>query len=284
MRAKWPYRDWSRVPALRMISPTMLAILLQNAALSAACFVGLWLISLAIRDVSFIDSWWALGIVVLALATHVETGDHRPRGLLILALTAVWGLRLGLYLFRRWRTQGPDPRYSAIMKSAAARRGWSFAKTAGLQVFLLQGVLQFIVAMPVMLGQMDDAGVPGARAFAGAALAFFGIFFESIGDWQLARFRKDLANKGRVMDTGLWRTTRHPNYFGDTCVWWGLYLIAAETKFGVWAFPAPILVTVLLTRVSGMPLLEHQLRKNRPGYADYVARTSGFIPWWPKRS
>ena len=127
-------------------------------------------------------------------------------------------------------------------------------------------------------------GVPaGPFALAGAVLALFGIVFESIGDWQLVRFRKDPANKGRVLDRGLWRYTRHPNYFGDVCAWWGLYLIAAETPAGVWTFPAPLLVTLLLTRVSGVPLLESQLKKNRPDYADYVARTSGFIPWWPKK-
>lgn len=262
----------------------MLILLLHNALISAACFTVLWLIALAIRDVSFVDSWWALGIVVLALATHVETGDVSPRGLLLLALTLAWGLRLGIYLFVRWRGHGRDPRYEAILKSAAARRGWSFAMTAGVQVFLLQGVLQFVVALPAMLGQTGNANAPGPLALGGAVLAIFGIAFESIGDWQLVRFRKDPANRGRVLETGLWRYTRHPNYFGDVCVWWGLYAIAAETPFGVWTFPAPLLVTMLLTRVSGVPLLEYQLKKNRPGYAAYIARTSGFIPWWPKKS
>jgi steroid 5-alpha reductase family enzyme len=260
-------------------------LLLLNAALSIGCFIALWLLSLKLRDVSFVDSWWALGIVTLAIATYFDTASHTANATLLLALTTIWGLRLGLYLLWRWRRGGPDPRYQAILKSAASRRGWSFAKTAGLQVFALQGVLQFIVALPVQLGEAAPGGEPlGALGIAGAALAAFGIIFESSADWQLLRFRGDPANRERVLDIGLWRYTRHPNYFGDVCVWWGLYAIAADTGLGVWSFASPILVTILLTRVSGVPMLESQLRKKRPGYAEYVARTSGFIPWLPKRA
>jgi steroid 5-alpha reductase family enzyme len=259
-------------------------LLVLNASLLAACLFALWLLSLKLQDVSFVDGWWALGIVTLALATYFETASHSVPATLLLALTTIWGFRLGLYLLWRWRRGGPDPRYQAILKSAASRRGWSFAKTAGLQVFALQGVLQFIVALPVQLGEAAQGRAPlGALSIGGAALAAFGIIFESIGDWQLVRFRGDPANTGRVLDTGFWRYTRHPNYFGDVCVWWGLYAIAADTGLGAWSFFSPVLVTILLTRVSGVPMLESQLRKKRPGYAEYVARTSGFIPWLPKR-
>jgi steroid 5-alpha reductase family enzyme len=261
---------------------TVASLLLHNAAISAACFVALWLISLRLKDVSFVDSWWALGIVVLAVATHAVTGNGGIVATLLAALCAAWGLRLGIYLLWRWRKSGPDPRYRAIFRSAEARRGWSFAFTSGVQVFALQGMLQFIVALPVQLGQIDTATI-GPLGYAGAALAMFGILFESIGDWQLVRFRSNTANQSAVLDSGLWRFTRHPNYFGDACVWWGLYLIAAETPLGIWTFPAPILMTVLLTRVSGVPMLESQLRRKRPDYDAYVRRTSGFVPWWPKR-
>lgn len=258
--------------------------ILLNAVISAACLVVLWLVSLRLRDVSFVDSWWALGIVVIAVATSLETGDLSLNGSLLVLLATLWGLRLGLYLLWRWRKNGPDPRYTAIMRSAETRRGWSFAKTAGLQVFALQGALQCIVVLPVELGQFGIAGrAPGIVGWSGAALALFGILFESVGDWQLVRFRGDPANTGRVLDTGLWRYTRHPNYFGDICVWWGLYLVAAETHFGIWSLPSPLLVTLLLTRVSGVPMLERQLRKKRPGYVEYIERTSGLIPWPPKR-
>lgn len=258
-------------------------ILLYNAAASAVCMFLLWLVSLRLADVSFIDSWWALGILMLAVVTRLQTGNTGIHALLLLALCAAWSLRLGIYLFWRWRQHGPDPRYQAIMRSAKARRGWSFAVTAALQVFLLQGILQFIVALPVQLGQVGtvDDGL-GPAAILGALLAVAGIMLESVGDWQLVRFKRDPLNKGKVLDVGLWRYTRHPNYFGDTCVGWGLFLIAVETPLGLWSLAAPVLLTFLLTRVSGVPMLEHQLRKTRPEYADYISRTSGFIPWWPR--
>jgi steroid 5-alpha reductase family enzyme len=258
-------------------------ILLVNAAVSAVCFFVLWLVSLRLQDVSFVDSWWALGIVALALSTHLQLADAGVHATLLLVLCAAWGLRLGLYLLWRWRMHGVDARYRAIMRSAEARRGWSFAFTAGVQVFLLQGILQFIVALPVQLGQIGIAGTElGLFAQAGVAVVLFGLAFETIGDWQLVRFKADPKNKGRVLDSGLWRYTRHPNYFGDACVGWGLFLIASETPLGLWSLPAPILLTFLLTRVSGVPLLEEQLGKTRPGYAEYIARTPAFVPWFPR--
>ncbi len=259
-------------------------ILLVNAAVSAACFFVLWLVSLRLQDVSFVDSWWALGIVALALSTYVQLTDAGIHAVVLLALCAAWGLRLGLYLLWRWRQHGVDARYRAIMRSAEVRRGWSFAFTAGVQVFLLQGILQFIVALPVQLGQIGevDSGL-GLLAMVGILIVMSGITFETVGDWQLVRFKADPNNKGRVLDTGLWRYTRHPNYFGDACVGWGLFRIAAETPLGLGSLPAPILLTFLLTRVSGVPLLEEQLEKTRPGYADYIRRTPAFIPWFPRR-
>jgi steroid 5-alpha reductase family enzyme len=258
-------------------------ILLLNAAVSAVAFFALWLISLRLQDVSFVDSWWALGIVLLALTTYLQLSNPSLHAILLLVLCTVWGLRLGLYLLWRWLSHGVDARYRAIMRSAETRRGWSFAFTAGIQVFLLQGILQFIVALPVQLGQIGTpAAPPGVIATIGALIAAGGIIFETVGDWQLVRFKNNPENKGRVLDTGLWRYTRHPNYFGDACVGWGLFLVALETPLGLWSLPAPVLLTFLLTRVSGVPLLEDQLSKTRPGYAEYVQRTPAFIPWFPR--
>jgi steroid 5-alpha reductase family enzyme len=267
-----------------MDAPSLEQVLLVNAAVSATCMFVLWLVSLRLRDVSFVDSWWALGILALAIATWWQLGASSAHAVVLLGLCALWSLRLGLYLLWRWFKHGADARYQAIMRSAEARRGWSFAFTAGVQVFLLQGILQFIVALPVQLGQVGDGVGPlGILAWIGIALSVLGIGFESVGDWQLVRFKANPANKGKVLDTGLWRYTRHPNYFGDTCVGWGLFLIACEMPLGIWSLPGPVLLTFLLTRVSGVPMLEHQLQKTRPEYAAYIARTSGFFPWWPRR-
>ena len=254
-----------------------------NAGMMAAIFVALWLISLALRDVSFIDSWWALGLGVLGLTAFVETTAHGDRQRLLVWLVVVWSLRLGLYLLWRWRKNGPDPRYVKILAHAKTARGWSFATTAAVQVFALQGVLQFIVSLPAQIGQWDGDGDIGTLAIVGAAVAVFGFLFETIGDVQLVAFKSDPANKGKVLDRGLWRYTRHPNYFGEAMFWWGIFLIAAQTRLGLYTLPAPILVTFLLTRVSGVPMLEKTMQK-KPDHAAYAARTSGFIPWFPKRT
>jgi steroid 5-alpha reductase family enzyme len=143
--------------------------------------------------------------------------------------------------------------------------------------------LQFVVSLPVQLGQVAATGALGILGDLGVALAIIGIAFESLGDWQLTRFKADPANAGKVLDAGLWRYTRHPNYFGDACVWWGLFLIGAETGLGIWALPAPILITFLLTKWSGVPTTEGRMRRKKPDYEAYVARTSGFVPWFPKK-
>jgi steroid 5-alpha reductase family enzyme len=206
-------------------------------------------------------------------------GDH---GVVLTVLCAVWGLRLGIYLLWRWRKHGPDRRYSTMMALAQKDRGWGYARASLLLVFALQAPLQFVVALPVQLGQSDPDLALGPIAFAGIALAALGIAFETIGDAQLVAFKAKPENAGKVLDSGLWRYTRHPNYFGDACVWWGLYLVASETAIGVWALPGPILLTFLLTRWSGVPTVEGRMRRKRPDYEAYVARTSAFIPWPPK--
>ena len=255
-----------------------------NAIISVACFVGLWAIGLRIKDVSFVDSWWALGMVLIAWTSFFQMDATTPRRMLLVGLCTFWGLRLGAFLIWRWRRQGPDRRYTTMLGKAKTERGWGFATSSLLLVFALQAPLQFVVCLPVQLGQAA-ADVPlGPVAWIGAALAVIGVFFEAAGDRQLARFKSNPGNQGKVMDKGLWRFTRHPNYFGDACVGWGLFLIAAETPLGLWSLPAPILLTFLLTRWSGVPTVEGRLRRHRPGYEDYVARTSPFIPWPPKKA
>ncbi|HEY0107565.1 MAG TPA: DUF1295 domain-containing protein [Rhizomicrobium sp.] len=261
---------------------TAARLLLANAAVVALCFAVLWRIAVRIGDVSFVDSWWALGMVVLAGTSLAANGAPTPRQVLLFALCAAWGARLGIHLLRRWRGNGPDRRYVALLGRVQSERGLGFARAALQYVFALQAPLQFIVALPVQLGQIGRGPI-GPLAIAGAALALFGMAFESIGDWQLARFKRDPAQAGRVLDTGLWRYTRHPNYFGDCCVWWGLWLIAAQGGvLGAATIVGPILLTFLLTRWSGVPTVEGRMRRHTPGYEDYARRTSGFVPWRPR--
>lgn len=262
----------------------MTQILLVNAAILIASILILWAISVRIRDVSFIDSFWAFGMVMLTVSTYFQAHDgSAQRKFLILALVGIWGLRLSAHLFFRWRREGEDPRYKRILGRAMEKKGWSFAKASLVMVFAMQAPLLFIVCLPAQLGQLPTTPwTVGWLGFAGKVLVLIGIGFEAIGDFQLSRFRSNPANKGKVLDAGLWRYTRHPNYFGDTCVWWGVFVIAAETPLGLWSLPGPILITFLLTRLSGVPMLEHSLKKNRPGYEDYIRRTSSFFPLPPK--
>ena len=259
-------------------------LLLQNLAISAVLFTLLWLINVAIKDPSFIDSWWALGMVVTAWASFLFVGHGSDHATLLTALCTAWGLRLGLYLLWRWRRHGPDRRYVTMMALAQKERGWGYAKASLLLVFALQLPLQFIVSLPVQLGQVGEPQTLGPTAWIGVAIAAFGILFESIGDFQLVAFKANPANAGKVLQSGLWRYTRHPNYFGDACLWWGLWFIAFDAGQGMWSMPGPILITTLLTRWSGVPTVEGRMRRKRPEYEAYVQRTSSFIPMPPKKT
>lgn len=259
-------------------------ILIVNFALVVLLMTLLWGWAVAIKDVSFIDAFWAYGMVIVALATYFISGGDPARKLVLTGLTCLWGLRLGTHLFIRWRKSGEDPRYAKILGHAMDKKGWSFSRASFQMVFAMQAVLLFIVCLPVQLGQIATTPIGlGWLGWLGVIIALGGIAFETIGDAQLTRHRSNPAMAGQVLDTGLWRYTRHPNYFGDCCTWWGVWLVAAETGPGLWALPGPILLTWLLTRLSGVPMLERSLKKTRPGYADYVARTSGFCPLPPKK-
>lgn len=249
-------------------------------AVTAAVFFLLWLLSLRLRDASIVDSWWGPGFALVALVSFLLTPDGaRPRRLLVLALTAIWGLRLGLHIFLRNAGHGEDPRYQAM------RRSWGdrFPLVSLVTVFGFQALILWIVSAPVQASQRPSAPAAlGAWDVAGAATWAIGLLFEAVGDAQLARFRADPANASRVMDRGLWRYTRHPNYFGDAVVWWGLAIVAAEAGVGVFGFIGAFVMTYLLVRVSGVALLERGLRKRKPDYEDYVRRTSSFFPRPPK--
>jgi steroid 5-alpha reductase family enzyme len=265
------------------MSLTQITVLLaQNLALITGVMLLLWPLALRLRDVSFIDGVWPLGMLMLALFTWPRAEGDPTRQALLVGLCAIWAVRLGWHLLRRWRGHGADRRYVDLIETQERQKGWSFGKTALLFVFLPQGFLAWLTSLPVQLGQAAATPGVGWIGWTGAALAVFGIAFETLGDAQLAAFKRDPGNKGKVLDTGLWRYTRHPNYFGDACVWWGLWLIAAETTPGLFAVAGPIFLTFTLTRWSGIGITEKAISSSRPGYAGYVARTSAFVPWPPK--
>ncbi len=263
----------------------MIEILTNNGALILVTMLLLLIVAVKIGDVSFIDAVWGAGMALLAAASWLQVGDPGPRASLIAGMAVIWGLRLGVHLFLRWRSAGEDPRYAKIL--GPAREKGRFASDAFKRVFGPQAVLLWITCLPAQMGvAASGSAYVGKLAMAGSALWLVGIVFETVGDWQLSQFRADPTSKGKVLNTGLWRYTRHPNYFGDACVWWGIWLAAAEAGWPValGSVIGPLFLTFTLTRWSGKPLLEQGLAKSRPGYADYVKRTSGFIPWPPKPS
>lgn len=254
---------------------------MATAAVTIAIFmVAMWLISLALQNASIVDIGWGIGFVIVAWAVRARVDGNTGRQWLLVAMTTLWGLRLAGYLYVRNHGKGEDFRYRAMRK----RWGPRFPLISLGTVFAVQGVLMWIVSLPVQLGQVDADPKLGVLAWAGIVIWGIGLFFEVVGDAQLARFKKDPAHAGTVMDKGLWRFTRHPNYFGDACVWWGIALVAAETTVGRWGLIGAVVMTILLRRVSGVTLLEKSLVKRRAGYDQYVARTSPFVPRPPKRA
>jgi steroid 5-alpha reductase family enzyme len=227
--------------------------------------------------VSIVDSLWSL-LFVLAAVTYAIVAEEAlgSRATLVLVLVSVWGIRLAAYITWRNRGHGEDFRYQKIR----ARNQPGFAFKSLYLVFGLQAVLAWVISLPLLAAIHSDAPF-GWLDFAGVALWGVGFVFEAGGDWQLARFKADPANRGQVLDTGLWRYTRHPNYFGDFCIWWGFFLIALSAG-GAWSMVGPILMSVLLLKVSGVALLEKDIGERRPDYRDYVARTNAFFPGPPR--
>ncbi len=260
-----------------------ITVLAVNAAVILALFVAAWAACVAMRDCTPVDSLWGLGMGLVAISTYLQTGGGTERRMVLTVICVLWSLRLGGYLLWRWRDHGPDRRYVRMMDKAKAERGWGYGYAAFRLVFLLQMPLLWLVCLPVQLGQLADQPANlGLVGLVGAALAVGGLVFESLADWQLVRFKKNPENAGRVMDRGLWRYTRHPNYFGDACVWWGLWLVAAETTPGLFAVVGPAYLVFTLTRWSGMPTVEGRMRRRKPEYEAYAQRTSAFIPWPPR--
>lgn len=255
----------------------MTSTLLVSAGAVLAAMVALWGISLARRDASIADPFWGTGFVIVAWLAVALHRSPPPRVLLLTGLVTVWGLRLSLYLLSRNRSHGEDRRYAAMRSHHGPRFWWVSLFT----VFLLQGALLWFIALPLQVAAVNRSPDPvGWLDAAGLLLWLIGFAFESVGDWQLARFRANPENAGRVLDRGLWRYTRHPNYFGDFCIWWGLYVIAAAGG-AAWTIASPVVMSVLLMRVSGVSLLESTILDRRPEYAAYQKRTNAFFPGPP---
>ena len=234
-----------------------------------------WAVCTMRRNVGLVDIFWSLFFLLAAGLYAVAATPAGPRTTLVLVLVGAWSVRLAAYLAARNWNAPEDHRYQQIR----ARHQPNFEWKSLYLVFGVQGLLAWIISAPLAAAVAAPAPL-GALDWAGALLAAFGIAFESVADAQLARFKRDPASVGRVLDRGLWRWSRHPNYFGECCVWWGLYLIALAGGAG-WTVFAPLLMTLLLLRVSGVTLLEKDIGERRPAYRDYVARTSAFVPWPP---
>lgn len=253
-------------------------IMLVALAAVLVPMIVLWAISLFTHDVSIVDIFWGPGFAIVAWVTFLAGPGHGFHPWLVVTLTTLWGLRLALYLAWRNRGQGEDYRYQAMRKRIGPRFRWLSLAL----VFFLQAVLMWVVSLPVQLGQLGRIPQhPTLMHGIGMALWLTGMFFETVGDLQLARFKADPKHQGQVMDRGLWRYTRHPNYFGNALIWWGFFLTAASVG-AWWTVVSPLLMTLLLLKVSGVALLEKDIGERRPAYRDYIRRTNAFIPGPPR--
>jgi steroid 5-alpha reductase family enzyme len=267
-----------------MNEATMLQAALAGLGVIVTIGFIAWLLSLAYQDVSIVDRVWPIFMLAAGLTYAFVLGAPSSRAVLVLILAAAWALRLSAYI--TWRSWGAeeDRRYQEIR----ARNQPGFAFKSLYLIFALQAVLAWIIASPLLAAVAGDAPLAWLDAV-GIVLAAFGIIFEGIADTQLARFKARPENKGVVMDRGLWRYTRHPNYFGESCAWWGFFIIALagggalEGEWGgAWTIVSPVLLTLLLLKVSGVSLLEKDIGERRPGYREYVQRTNAFVPGRPR--
>lgn len=231
-----------------------------------------WLVSIIKKDVSFVDSLWSLFFLIAAVVFAVGAQPLTIKGTLVLALVVLWALRLSIYITARNWGEPEDYRYQSIR--ANSEPGFTFKSL--YIVFGLQGVLAWLVALPLLPAIATDSGLNGIDLIA-ALLWLVGFTFEAGGDYQLSRFKAREGSKGQVLDTGLWRYTRHPNYFGDFCIWWSFYLFAVASG-GWWSIVSPLLMSLLLLKVSGVAMLERTISDRRPAYAEYILRTNAFFP------
>lgn len=259
---------------------TFIQIYLVALAAVISMMLVLWVVSILIKNVSIVDYFWGIGFIVACSVFYVKTGGFEIRKIILLSMVCIWGLRLSIYLLWRNRGKGEDFRYRNFRKAYGEHRYWWISL---FQTFLLQGFLMWFISAPLLGAQYyshhDSLNVFDAI---GVFVWLIGVIFEAGGDIQLARFKMNPENKGKVLDRGLWRYTRHPNYFGDAAVWCGyaFLCIAAGSYIPVLG---SVLMIVLLIKVSGVALLEKTLKESKPGYKEYAEKTSAFIPWFPRK-
>ena len=258
----------------------MLTTFLQASLIIFVLVTLLWIISVIVKNVSIVDLFWGLGFVIVNFIYFLDAGDMSVRKILLLVLVSIWGLRLSIYLAWRNIGKGEDFRYRQFRQKYGQHRYWWFSY---FQVFLLQGILMMIVSL-TLLGA--NTGTQPEKLiwadYLGIAVWFTGFMFEAGGDFQLARFKNNPQNKGKVLSTGFWKYTRHPNYFGDSCVWWS-FAIFSLASGNYWQIVGSVLMTFLIIKVSGVSLLEKSLDDKKPQYREYIRKTSPFLPWFPKK-
>jgi steroid 5-alpha reductase family enzyme len=238
----------------------------------------LFLLALWLADNSIVDIAYGIGFVLIGGVGYLESGTDHIRTQLLLALISIWGIRLAIHIFLRKQGEvGEDPRYRQWRESWGDRFVWR----SYLQIYLLQGSVIYLVALPLLLTIHASGGPLGWLDLVGLVVWLFGFGYEAIGDWQLLRFKQNPDNRGKIMSTGLWSTTRHPNYFGEATLWWGVFLIGLGTPYGWLAIISPLLINFLLLRVSGVPMLEAKY-VGKPEFEAYRQRTNAFFPWFPK--
>jgi len=257
-----------------------MTLFLQASLVIWVLVTMLWIWSIIIKNVSIVDIFWGFGFVVVNALYLFVPGELNDRKILVLILVSIWGLRLAIHLASRNIGRGEDFRYREFRRSYGEERYWWVSY---FQTFLLQGVLMMIVSLPLLgVGTGSDSGNLNLLDYLGIFIWLVGFAFEAGGDYQLSRFKRDAGNKGKVLDRGFWKYTRHPNYFGDAAVWWA-YALFSIAAGGYWQIIGSVVMTLLIIKVSGVAMLEKSLKDSKPQYKEYIRKTSSFFPWFPKK-
>jgi steroid 5-alpha reductase family enzyme len=259
---------------------TFFELYLKGLLLIIVFMTFVWILSVYLKNASIADIFWGLGFVLVSAFYFISTPDILSRKVISLILVAIWGLRLAIHIFLRNLGKPEDFRYQEFRKNYGEKRYWWFSF---FQVFLLQGVLMWLISSPLLAISYNSLYHSfGVLDVLGILVWLIGFTFEAGGDWQLIRFKNNSANKGKLLTTGFWKYTRHPNYFGDAAVWWGFAILSIASGSYLPVLSS-MLMTWLIVKVSGVSLLERTLKNTKPGFEDYVKKTSAFIPWFPKK-